>query len=64
MSKLKWKNLKIFKCPECSSGIEPNDRGYRCVDCDFFITEERFDSLTGDIDREDFKKDMEGFGFD
>ena len=66
MPKLNWKNIKKKKCPNCGSGLEYYDNSfiYKCVDCDFTITEERYLSLIEDLDRDEAKHEMEGFGFE
>ena len=63
MGKLNWKNIKNNKCPKCDSGLEQFDEVYKCVDCDFVITEDRYNSLIDDLDRDEKKKEMEGFSF-
>lgn len=60
MQKLIWSRLKNNKCPKCSGMIEkarPKANAhfvYVCEysktgDCDFSITQERFDSLLKDL---------------
>ena len=42
--KLQWYKLKDLKCPSCSSGLEffDNSSVYKCVNCDFMITDSRY----------------------
>lgn len=43
MNNMKWANLKEMKCPKCSSSsLTDSGMGYKCGNCDFYISYERF----------------------
>jgi len=46
-NKMKWSNLQHNKCPRCSGPIsqEPNGKGSKCAECDYFITEQRLNEM-------------------
>lgn len=46
MKKLKWINLKSFKCPYCDAGLQRHDDGdLSCTQCFFVIDNERYQSM-------------------
>ena len=52
-----WQQLKQNKCPSCGTGLEAEifDAMYHCGNrCGFKISEERFDSLLGDMTKGKF----------
>lgn len=55
--KYKWKNLKDKLCPVCKSDLQyyDNNEVYKCLDCDFIITENRFEDLLKEFDREELE---------
>ena len=48
---MKWNNLKDMRCPKCSAMLYKSNGGYACSGskCEFFIREERFDTVIQSI---------------
>lgn len=44
---MKWANLRLNKCPSCSSDLDWDTQTalYQCSKCEFIITEEKLKSL-------------------
>lgn len=53
---LNWKNLRVNKCPKCSGEISLGEvsKRFRCsnVGCGFSISQEKFQSIVGDMNKE------------
>lgn len=49
VGKLNWYNLVHFKCPKCSTDLEPLilDDGYVCRRCNFGISKEKLEDIVG-----------------
>lgn len=40
-----WKKLQEMRCPSCGAKIEDHALGYKCQNCDFNISFDKFRSL-------------------
>lgn len=64
--KKKWHNLELDKCPMCGREIFEVENGSECSNsvCNFFITRERKNEIIDSFNREEYKKELDGYGFE
>jgi hypothetical protein len=62
---MQWKNLNNNQCPKCGMYLEKKSNGFECKikECGFFITNKKMAELSDTFSRDDFKSEMEGYGF-
>lgn len=60
---MNWKNLNKNYCPKCGASLKHVSNGKECSNCDFFITSKKLNELSDNFSRDDFKKEMDGYGF-
>lgn len=60
---MNWKNLSRNNCPKCGELLNNVSNGKECSECDFFITSNKLNDLSDTFSRDDFKSEMEGYGF-
>lgn len=63
---MRWENLKNDECPKCGYKLEDNGDGFTCENdkCNFYITNNKYDQLLDDFNRNDRKSEFEGYGFE
>lgn len=67
MAHLIWKNLADDKCPQCDSPLgefsESNMKLCTNDRCSFVISKAKFYDITDNLNRDERKSQLEGFGF-
>mgnify|MGYP001579766542 CR=1 FL=1 len=58
---MKWWKLKSNQCPACFRELvtETNGEWVNCTNCQFYITEQRFQALINKMVEEEFRRDTE-----
>lgn len=67
MPTIKWRNLLDDQCPQCGSKLnyfdDRNMKNCTNMDCRFVISKNKFYNICENIERDEQKSKLEGFGF-
>ena len=64
---MNWRNLSDDRCPQCGSKLSyfdaRNMKPCSNMDCKFLISKNKFYNIQEQIERDERKSQLEGFGF-
>lgn len=63
---MKWANLNKDLCPKCGISLKDKEKGKACMSksCGFFITNTKRAEVIDSMDRNQQRKNLEGYGME